>query len=127
MMGMTARNRALFLALIISAVPVLMAADITCAQEQFKYDSHGKRDPFVPLVTGAKETLIKLVDVRSIDEISLEGVATGAKGEAVAMLNGEMVRQKTRVGNVEVEKIDKKAITLLVSGVEYKLDLRKEE
>ncbi|MFH1995979.1 MAG: hypothetical protein ABIJ27_03155 [Candidatus Omnitrophota bacterium] len=94
----------------------------------FRYDSNGKRDPFVPLVGMNEMTSagrLKLDEVVAIDEITLEGVARGAGGRATAFLNGELVRENQRRGNVEIKKISDKDVTVTINGKEHRISVRK--
>jgi hypothetical protein len=93
----------------------------------FEYNSHGKRDPFAPLVGPDKPTAVtRLADVASVEEMSLEGIVTNAKGEVVALVNGEMLKTNDRVGEITVKSITSSGVTLSVGGKEYKLRLPEE-
>lgn len=106
------------------AVGVILASVGTC--EDFQYESHGKRDPFVPLVGSEKPTIAKLEDITSIDDINLEGIAVGARGIRSAIINGEILRQGSKVGDIEIRKIGNKMVTLSISGKEYTVKLPEE-
>jgi len=92
----------------------------------FKYDAKGKRDPFVPLVGVERAKKSGLEDVVSIDDIKLEGIAVGPGGKKTAVINGKMLKEGDKVGVVEIRKIDKRAVTLVVGGTEYNIALPKE-
>ena len=94
--------------------------------EQFEYNSRGKRDPFVPLVGSEKPTVAKLSDITSVEDMRLEGIAGGAKGEMVAIINGEMIKKDDRIGDIVVRSITKAGVTLTVGGKEYQLKLPEE-
>ena len=90
----------------------------------FEYNSHGKRDPFAPLVGSDKPAAaMRLADVASVEEMSLEGIVTNAKGEMVALVNGEMLKTNDRVGEIIVKSITSSGVTFSVGGKEYKLKL----
>lgn len=111
-----------FIFALISAA--LMA--VATGAEDFKYESRGRRDPFVSLVGPEKASTAILSDVTSIDEIELEGIAIGAEGRAVVIMNGEMLRENDKVGNLEIKKITKSEVHLLIGGKEYVLNLAQE-
>ena len=94
--------------------------------EQFEYNARGKRDPFVPLVGAEKPAVTKLSDITSVEDMRLEGIAGGAKGEMVAMINGEMIKVNDRIGDIVVKSITKAGVTLTVGGKEYQLKLPEE-
>jgi hypothetical protein len=95
--------------------------------EGFQYESRGKRDPFVPLVGMDRPTVTRLEDVTSADDVKLEGIATGAGGIQVAMVNGELLKEGSKVGEVEIGKISKKHITILIGQKAYDIYLPGEE
>ncbi len=92
----------------------------------FKYESRGKRDPFVPLIGQDKAAAAGLIDVTSVEDIRMEGIALRADGKRTAIINGELTKEKDKIGEVEVIKIDPKSVTLLISGKEFKVKLPEE-
>lgn len=94
----------------------------------FKYDPHGKRDPFVPLIGQERPSAsVSFAEIASIDDARLEGIATGQYGTRTAIINGEMVREGFKAGEVEVKKIGKDSVVILLSGKDYTLKLYEEE
>jgi hypothetical protein len=112
---------------IISAT-VLIASIVTgaCAADPFVYDSHGKRDPFVPLVGTDKPTILKLSEITSIDDVRLEGVAIGAKGEMAAIINGEILKANDQMGSITVKSITRAGVALAMGSKIYQLKLPEE-
>ncbi|MDD5428101.1 MAG: hypothetical protein PHI58_02565 [Candidatus Omnitrophica bacterium] len=112
------------------AVLVLMSAAIAglLTAEQFKYDARGKRDPFVPLIGQDKSSAgsMPLAEISSIDEIVLEGIAGEAAGKRTAIMNGELVKENSRYGDIVVKKITKDSVLITVSGKEYTVNLPEE-
>lgn len=94
--------------------------------ENFEYNSHGKRDPFVPLVGSEKPTVTKLAEITSVEDIKLEGIVSGGRSRAAAMMNGEIVKQNDRVGDIFIKSITKAGVTLTIGGKEYQLKLPEE-
>ena len=97
---------------------------ISSEAETFRYSSHGKRDPFVPLIGHERVSVIKLSEATSIDEIKLEGIAAGAKGEKTAIINGEIFKENSKTGEITIKKITDKTVTLLMSGQVYDITLQ---
>jgi len=90
--------------------------------EGYKYDSHGKRDPFIPLVGVDRPAVSRLEDITSIADIRLEGIATRPKGRLVAILNGEIVKEGDRFGSIEIKKITKKTVTIEIDGNSFDIN-----
>ena len=95
--------------------------------ESHKYESAGRRDPFVPLVGAERPVSSGLENITSVDDIKLEGIAISPKGKSRAILNGEMVKENDRIGNLEIKKITKKEVVITFGGVERTLTLFEEE
>lgn len=112
------RERISFCAL---AVVLLFAS--SAVAEGYKYESRGKRDPFVPLVGIDRPAVSKLQDITSIADIKLEGIATGAKGKLIAILNGEIVKEGDRFGVIEIGAITRQNVKIRIGGIDYEKKL----
>jgi len=87
------------------------------------YDSHGKRDPFTPLIGTHAKITGSLDDVMSIDDIDLQGIAGDSKGNKVAIINREMIKEGQTVGRVTIKKITGSTVVLLIDEEEYKINM----
>lgn len=96
------------------------------AAEPFTYDAKGRRDPFQPLMGSERPTAGGLRDITAIDDVRLEGIASGKSGKLVAILNGEIVSEGDKAGVIEVKQISNKSVVLLVGGQKYTLVLPEE-
>ena len=95
--------------------------------EQFRYDPHGKRDPLVPLIGQEKSTgEVTFAEIASVDDVKLEGIAGVVSGNKTAIINGELVKENFKVGEVEVKKIMKDSVVLNISGTEYTVKMSEE-
>ena len=95
--------------------------------EQFRYDPHGKRDPMVPLIGQEKPNgSVEFSDIVSIDDVRLEGIAGENSGNKTAIINGELVKENFKAGEVQVKKIRKNSVTLTISGKEFTVNLPEE-
>ena len=56
------------------------------------YDPHGKRDPFVPLVTLSSRDASGLIGIESADDLKMEGIVYDPKGSAV-IVNGSVLKE----------------------------------
>jgi hypothetical protein len=113
---------AMFVAIII----LIMSALPASAADAFKYDAAGRRDPFVPLIGSDRPVNAGLENAASVEDIKLEGIALGPKGNNRAIMNGEMVKEGDRFGNLEIKMITKKEVVILLGGAEYMLSLPEE-
>jgi len=94
--------------------------------ENGNYESHGKRDPFVPLIGQEKAYSAGLTDITAIEDIRLEGIAQDAKGKRIAIINGEIVKEGFKSGEIEIVKIERKSVAITISGKAFKIDLPEE-
>ena len=94
----------------------------------FGYESSGKRDPFIPLIGQEKgDRPSKLEDIALIEDVLLEGIAIGPSGKNIAILNGRMVKEKDKIGLLEIKKIYKKTVEFSIDGKDYTLSLQDEK
>ncbi len=81
---------------------------------QYKYYSKGKRDPFIPLVTGEVRTSLGLAAVEDADDVRFEGIIYDPSGNSMVVLNDEVLKEGDKLYNVEVVKINKNSVTIKV-------------
>ncbi len=91
------------------------------------YNAHGKRDPFVPLITLTTREAAGLLGVENIDEIVVEGIVYDPKHGSVVIVNGSVLKEGEDLGNVKVIHIKPEGATLSVNGVEGFKTLYQEE
>lgn len=112
---------------VITLLPICIAVFVSLAGAQsFKYESHGKRDPFAPLIGQDKGSIGKLVDITSAEDLRLEGIASGPGGKNTAILNGEMVKAGQKIGEVTIKNITANAVEILMGDKTYSLKLSEE-
>jgi hypothetical protein len=97
---------------IIAAVPGPAMAD------EISYDSHGKRDPFMPLITLTSKDSTGLMGVETVDELSLEGLVYDPKNGSIIVINGSVLKEGDEVSGVKVIKIKADGATLSLNGLE---------
>ncbi|MFH0763730.1 MAG: hypothetical protein V1927_01845 [Candidatus Omnitrophota bacterium] len=103
---------------------IIVSAAGSC--DDFKYEPRGKRDPFVPLIGQDKVVTAALADVTSVEDVKLEGIAIGSDSKRTAIMNGEIVREGYKAGEIVIKKIDHKSVTLLINNKEFKVSLPEE-
>jgi hypothetical protein len=106
---------------------IVLSVDFVGRCDAFQYEAKGKRDPFVPLVGMDRPAVASLEDVSSVDDLKLEGIAIGAQGRKIAILNGEALKEGDKIGEVELKTVAKKSVNVMVGGKPYELVLSGEE
>ncbi len=104
----------------------IMSVGATLAAE-LVYDPHGRRDPFVPLVTTQSKESSGLLGVEQIEEVSVEGIVYDKKSGSVVILNGSVLSEGEEMGSVKVLGIKPDGVLLSLNGVEGFKTLYQEE
>jgi len=102
---------------------VFMTHSLGDCSDEFRYEAKGKRDPLVSLISSVKTANVALENITSVEDITLEGIAMGPGGKNVAMMNGEMVKERDKIGLLEIKKISKDSVLISIEGTEYTLNL----
>jgi hypothetical protein len=82
------------------------------------YDASGKRDPFVPLVTGDREAVRGLYGVETLDDLTIEGIVFDAAHGSIAIVNGEIVREGETRANLKIVKIQSNGVLFEINEIE---------
>ena len=109
---------------ILNFMLVLFFTNLVYAQEPFVYDDHGKRDPFVPLVSSAGMVVTYDEDM-SVNDLILEGVLADASGNNAAIVNGKVVKVHDQIGPYVVDVIAVDHVEFLKGTERFILKLRK--
>ena len=99
---------------------------ICFAQEEFKYDSQGKRNPFIPLVT-SDGRLLKLDKEEGKADLLIEGIMFDEHGLSYCLVNGQIVKIGDVVSEYHVLKIGKDKVIFIKEGQPLEIELKKEE
>ncbi len=94
------------------------------AQDGFVYDDHGKRDPFVPLVSSTG-MVVTYDENLSLNDLTLEGIVADPSGNNLAIVNGKIVKAHDQVGPYEVEAIANDHVEFLKGAEQFVLKLKK--
>jgi len=98
------------------------------ASAGFGYESNAKRDPFVPLMGQEKGNRpSSLEEITSIEDVIVEGIAIEPSGKNIAILNGQMVKEKDKIGFLQIKKISKNTVELSIDGKVHTLSLQEEK
>lgn len=123
------KNRIYIILIFVGAVN-LVTSGLLVAEEGssgFEYESFGRRDPFVPLAGlpggasggGARGVL-------SINDISLQGIVMSAGGKREVIINGEIMTEGQKKGQITIEKIEDNIVTIKIGDQSFKKKLYKE-
>jgi len=107
----------------LSAIAVILTGSFCLAAQCFKYDSKGKRDPFVALVSKDGVCVSDAYGIKGIKDIRLEGIVWESEKPSIAIINGEIVEEEAEIGVVKVLKIDRDGVVFDVDGRNVKVGL----
>ncbi|MFA4842729.1 MAG: hypothetical protein WC658_02725 [Candidatus Omnitrophota bacterium] len=119
------RNKKYFCFRLLACSLWLVACSLLFAQDEFIYDSKGKRDPFIPLVT-PDGRLLKLEQQEGLANLSLEGIIYDKNGISYAIVNAEVVKIGDAVGGYQVLRIEKNKIIFIKDGEPTEIELKEE-
>ena len=106
------------------SVVLLFFANSVYAQETFVYNDHGKRDPFVPLVSSAGIVVTYDEDL-SVNDLVLEGIVADATGDNVAIVNGKIVKPNDVIGPYVVGTIADDHVEFLKGSEKFVLRIKR--
>lgn len=113
--------------LLLAVVWTLLTAGSPQAKDgAFTYDSHGRRDPFWPLISSGGTIIIYDGDVDFSDMI-LEGIIYDPKGERLAIINARVVKVSDDIGGFLVSSITPDHVVLRKDGRDFILKQKKGE
>lgn len=98
---------------------------IAFAQGEFIYDSRGKRNPFIPLVT-QEGRLVNLDKEESAGALRIEGIIYDKHGRSFAVVNGSVVGIGDAAGEYTVLKIEEGRVIFIKDGEAIEVELKKE-
>ncbi|MDD4938584.1 MAG: hypothetical protein PHE18_02050 [Candidatus Omnitrophica bacterium] len=104
---------------------VLASPVVLRAQERPVYDSKGKRDPFIPLVT-PDGRLLRLPD-EGQSGLALEGIIYDGQGTSYAIVNGEVVKVNDMISGYQVLGIRQNKVTFMKEGQKTEIELKEDE
>ncbi len=106
-------------------VIILMVTNLSYAHGQsFVYDNHGKRDPFVPLVSSSGMVVSYDADL-AVNDLVVEGIVTDAKGDNAAIVNGRVVKPGDHIGPYVVDTIAPDHVEFLKGTQKFILGIKK--
>ena len=112
-------NKQAMLVLLISG----MAVGMVSAEDVFKYDAKGKRDPFAPLISESGGYASDAYEASAGEDIRLESILWDDVNGSIAIVNGEIAKEGDTMGSIKVLKINKNNVIFDVGGENIKIDL----
>ncbi len=106
---------------------VLASCTLMYAQEEpasFKYESRGRRDPFIPLVTEDGKLTITYGTLESLDDVLLEGILYDPAGESVVIMNDLVLKEGSSIGKIQIKKIYADKVILSFNGEDHTFKLK---
>lgn len=83
-----------------------------------EYNPHGKRDPFIPLVTLSSKSPGGVAGIDSEKDVIIEGVVYDPRKGSVVIVNGTVMKEGDEVAGVRVMKIKPDGALISVNGAE---------
>jgi hypothetical protein len=105
-------------------LPAFLFLNSVYAQDSFVYNDHGKRDPFVPLVSSSG-MVVTYDDDLSLNDLVLEGIIADTSGDNAAIVNGKVVRTHDQIGPYVVDVIAGDHVDFLKGAEKFTLKLKK--
>jgi len=97
---------------------ILAVSRIVFAADEEMYDAHGKRDPFVPLVTSTMRSASSgLLGVDNIEDLSIEGIVYDPAHGSAVIVNGAILKEGEELGSVKVLEIKPEGAKFLINGL----------
>lgn len=107
-------------------VIILIGVVVCYAKQDFVYDSKGRRDPFLPVVSKDGYIINREADV-PVSDMNLEGIIYDEGGKSLAIINGNVLKVGDKIGIYAISMIEKKKVILQSNSEEFILNLKQEE
>ena len=108
-----------------AAVMFFIYSSAHAQEQQFTYDSKGRRNPFIPLVT-AEGRLLQLDKEEAKGDLSVEGIIFDKRGRSYAIVNGQVVGIGDGIAGYEVLKIENNKVIFIKESKITEIEIHKE-
>ncbi len=94
-------------------------------EKNFVYNSHGKKDPMLPVVDSNGNVLFvkKKTTGETTVNITIQGIIFKRKGNSKVMINNILYKEGDKIGMMTIKKINKDNIIVTDGVKEYKVDI----
>ncbi len=120
-------KKSIFLWIVLLTFDMLLPINAVSVESSVVYDSHGKRDPFTPLVTTSTHEVSGLYGIESVDDLTVEGVIYDPKNGSIAVINGSVIKEGEEIGGLKVLRIQPEGVYVSLNGSEAYKPLYQEE
>ncbi len=108
-----------FLWILVSSFGMIFWESEALSKEEVQlYDAHGKRDPFIPLISLSSRVASGLLGVETFDELIIEGIVYDPGKASIVVVNGAVMNVGEEVGSVKLVDVKADGATFSISGVE---------
>ena len=97
---------------------IFLISDAVADAPRASYDAHGKRDPFIPLITRGSSAGTGLLGVESIEDIVVEGIVYDPRKGSIVIANGAVLKEGQKQGFVRVVEVRPKGAVFSIHGIE---------
>jgi len=112
--------------LVLGVLIILGCAVYSFAEGEFVYDSQGKRDPFIPIITSdGRFQKLEPEEVTVESAVKLEGIIYDKYGISYAIVNGLVVKVGDIVDDYQVLKIEEAKVVFIKEGEILEVELKK--
>ena len=87
--------------------------------EEFRYDSNGRRDPFISSADAGAQM--------ASGELKLEGIVVDKKGGSYAIVNSQIVRERDSLEGFLLKKVESNRVIFEKEGEDFEIILRQDE
>ena len=107
--------------------PTAYPSAFASGQEQFIYDSHGRRDPFAPLMDKDGRRIATYSKAGSVSDLVIEGIIYDAYGDSVVIINDMILKEGESVSGATVKEIKKHSVVLSFKGKDHEFNVKGED
>jgi hypothetical protein len=105
---------------------LVFLCSVSWAQDELSYDSKGKRNPFIPLVT-PDGRLLKLEQEQGVRDLNIHGIIYDKLGVSYAIVNSDVVGVGDSIGDYRVLKVLPNKVVFIKDGQAVEIEMNKEE
>lgn len=105
-----------------------MVLAVEAAVAEAAYQAHGKRDPFVPLLTASGQRIHPPGGdeeaAAGVPSVALQGIVYDPKTDSYAILNGRVMRLGETIDGITVTAITPTMVTVMINGQPHQLTVQ---
>lgn len=106
-------------------ITLFLSTSLIIADKAPKYEKGRKRNPFIPYVTNDGQ-LTNIKDEEKDFSLNLEGIIYDKKGESIAIINSEILKENDTIAGIKLLEIRKDSVVYVKDGEIFIMELEKE-